>query len=583
MGGGERAVSGRSWWRHGAVALALATAAGCASSLEKAQDAQRAGDAAAAADLYRAAMSDADDADAAKRALFELSMNEGKATLQASPPTAEQHFRTALELEPSEPKARLGLARALLRQQRSEEAEQVLAREGGCDSCEALRLLLVLDEGDLHLEAERIEEAMAAFRKALELSGGRSARAALGVADAWSRGANLNAAMESLQAAAGLIADDEAAEAKRFAVIRARIAVRAAEAGNVALADRALAIDARAVGQDAFFAGQLAVARAELKNGELDDPIARLSRLVPDAIASPTSGTVVSSPYADMAPSRRAEVVALLVDLYSSRAALYLRRDELGPAENDLTFALRLDPDNATVKLQRVLAISGFGKLDLAFHKLEQIPRETAGHDEVEAILLAMRVEAHLDAGRMEKAHETMVKAQGRGDLPEVHVAFARLLANSPMTEVDDGARQKLQASGIVDYPDGKIHRYAEALAELAWAKNQIDSYGVRFPYRGPGTEESLRQLETSIRSFYPLEVSFHDSDKGVLVFRHAQPGPLTIRVLGPGGLDERLEVPSGPEGMAREMPASGLIEIEGGGRRVAVVSEPFTQIVVPL
>jgi tetratricopeptide (TPR) repeat protein len=549
------------------LAVTIALAAGCASTLDKAGEAEAIGDEAEAERLYREAMAaGGDDAEAARDGLVALLIEKGREVGKSDPAAAEAMYREVLELDPDSTNGRLGLARMMLRQNRQSEALALLDERKGCNGCGRLVGVLLVERGYERLKAGEHEAARADFEQALQ--GMPDPMAALGIVETYLAADAAALAVEAMDKAVPLIRTENTDAQHQFATIRRRAAVAAAQTGDLQLVDRYMAMAPPGAGGDEWFALQIEVSRERVRRGDRDSAIARLAN-------------VLDQNAEDMAPSRRGEMQRLLVDLYIGRAAQSLREGDIAKAENDLTYALRIDPDNWTAKLQRVLAVVALGKLDHSFRILKKIPQGTEGRKEVLAILWSLRVNEKLAAGDVEGARRAYENAkQTAPDMPEVHVAAAQLLALTPVDDVSRRDKKELSKRGLMRYPAGHVNRYGEALSELDWARTQSNGLGPRFPYRGPSTETRMKSLEDQIRSFYPFEVKFQAEATSVLVIR-ARAGS-TVEVEGPGGFRQEVSV-SGDAPARVTIPEPGLTRLKIGNKRVALITEPYTEITASL
>lgn len=526
------------------------------------------GDTSEAEQMYRDAIAEGgEDAPAAKKKLVELLIDRGKQVGKSDPKQAEGIYREVLELEPESNKGRLGLARSLLKQDRQEEAMSMLDERRGCTGCGRLLAILLLERGEQRLAEQKYDEARADFEQSLELL--PDPLAALGIVRTYAASNAAALAVESMERALPLIKDQSTEAQRVFAELRRKLVLAAAQVGDIKTVDRYLAMSPPGAGGDEWFALQLDVARERFRRADRDFAIDRLSEMLK------LNGQ-------DMAPSRRKEIEAFLVEMYSARAGQYLREGAVAKAENDLTYALRIDENNWTIKLQRVLAVVSLGKLDHSFRMLKKIPQGTSGRMEVLAILWSLRVNEKLAAGQMEDARVALLKAQkAYGDMPEVHVAAAQLLAVSPVEGLPKNAEREMKKRGLMRYPAGHLNRYGEALSELDWARTQSEALGPRYPFRGPSTDDRMDSLERQIRSFYSFDVKFQAEGTTVLILR-SRSGARSVVVEGPGGFRQEVQIEDG-SGAKVTIPQPGLTRIKVGKKTSALITEPYTQVTADL
>ena len=178
-------------------------------------------------------------------------------------------------------------------------------------------------------------------------------------------------------------------------------------------------------------------------------------------------------------------------------------------------------------------------------------------------------------------AIEMMGAQASNYEQPEVHVAMAALLAETPAPKPSRKDAKILKRDGVVDYPDGEINRYGEALSELAWARAQADSQGERYPYRGPEYKQRAQQLEQRIRAFYPYPVKFNEDSNTVLTFEAAGGGK-DIEIDAPNGQRESVFAAAGKQ-VEVTIQTPGLVTIKVGKQRLALYTEPYTHLHIKL
>lgn len=540
----------------------------CSSNLQRAEEASVEGDTSEAEQRYRETIAaGGEDAPEAEQKLAELLIDKGKAVGKQDPKAAEGIYREVLELQPESSKGRLGLARSLLKQDRQDEAMAMLDERRGCTGCGRLLAILLLERGEQRVAEQKYDEARADFEQSLELL--PDPLAALGIVRTYAATNATSLAVEAMERALPLIKEQSTEAQRVFAELRRKLVLAAAQVGDIKTVDRYMAMSPPGAGGDEWFALQLDVARERFRRADRDFAIDRLSELLK------LNGQ-------DMAPSRRKEIEAFLVEMYSARAGQYLREGSVAKAENDLTYALRIDANNWTIKLQRVLAVVSLGKLDHSFRMLKKIPKGTSGRMEVLAILWSLRVNEKLAEGKIEEARVALLKAQkAYGDMPEVHVAAAQLLAVSPLEGLPKNAEREMKKRGLMRYPKGYLNRYGEALSEIDWARTQSEALGPRYPFRGPSTDDRMDSLERQIRSFYPFEVEFQAEGTAVLVLR-SRSGARSVVVEGPGGFRQEVRIEDG-SGAKVTIPQPGLTRIKVGKKTSALITEPYTQVAADL
>lgn len=554
----------RLGWALVVLSSGAAVSYGCASKLDQAAEAEHAGDDREAEAQYREVMDrGGSDAQSARDSLADLLVARGERLAKQDPVEAEKVFREVLDLKPSSNKGLLGVARALLKQDKQAEAMELLSEQRGCNGCGRLLAVLLVERGEKRLRNKQWGEARSDFERALEMM--PDPMAALGIVSTYEAGGASALAVEAMERAVPLIKDNSKDAQQRFVALRRKLIMAAAKTGDISTVNRYLAMTPPGAGGDEWFALQLDLSRERFRRGDRNFAIERLAELLKQSSQ-------------DMAPSRRTEIEKFVVSMYSARAAQHLRDGEIAKAENDLTYALRIDPGNWTVKLQRVLAVVALGKLTHSFRMLKKIPKGTEGRKQVLAILWSLRVNEQLAEGNFDEARKALAKAQkANAEMPEVHVAAAQLLSLTPVEGLPGKAERELKKRGLLKYPAGHVNKYGEALSELDWARTQAGGLGPRFPYRGPSTEQRMDGLERQIRAFYPFAVKFNaDSTAIVTLVRRGGGGSAVVEA--PGGF--RQEVAFDDQGKAQlTIPQPGFTRIKLGRKTYALITEPYTEI----
>lgn len=550
------------------VALALALG-GCASALERARVARDARDYPKAEQYYRKSMtSDPADKNAAARELAGLKVTQAQQKLKSDPAQAEKLFLEARALDPADEKAVDGLGRALADQGKVDEAITVLAGGGDrpCSLCKRYLAVLLMNRGWKREQAGDKAGARADYVQAQALVPEVSNALAIARIDA--EGGDPEQTVSSVEAAVPLIRDGDPAAQEQFKALREKGVMAAAQRGDVAMIDRWMNLFPPGAGGDDWYLLQLRVVQQmRLENrGELAMSRARL---------------MLSARYADkLPPQRKADFEKLLADYLRVQGVGFLRAGKLVEADDHFRQAMELAPDDNKIKLLRALAIAGTMNVGKAMQVVQALPKDTKGYNEVMSILESMLVHDRLAEEDVEGARAALARAQAASsEQPEVHVAMAELLFVSPVENLPRGTAREIKKHGPVKYPNDEINRYGEALSELAWAREQARGYGESYMFRGPGIDNRMDNLERQIRSFYPFPVEFNADSTTILKLKGAG-GEVQVR--GPGDLAETVVLAPGAvrEVVVRE---PGLVTLRIGKRTVALVTEPYTKLLLEL
>lgn len=543
---------------------------GCASALERARKAKDQRDYAKAENYYRTSIgNDPEDKETAKTELGSLKLALAQSKLKKGDAVAaEKLFREALELSPGEEKATDGLGRALAEQKRIDEAITTLQGAAGdpCALCKRYLAVLLVDRGWKREQAGETAGARADYEQANALVPDVST--ALAIARMTEAANDGEALLAAVEAAVPLIRPDDAESQRVFLAMREKGVMSAAARGDLATADRWLALAPPNAGGEGWYALQLRVAQQLRLENNLEKAVER-ARLM------------TGSQHASTVPAKqRADFEKLLADIYRLTGVKLLREGKITEADDNFRQAMEFAPDDNKIKLLRALAIAGMKDVPKAMSVVQALPKETKGHNEVLAILESMVVHEKLAEGDLEGARGALARAQAAsGEQPEVHVAMAELLVVTPVEKLAKKASKEIKKSGLVKYPNDEINRYGEALSELAWAREQAKGMGEGYLFRGPGIDGRMDKLERQIKAFYPFTVEFNPESTTILQLRGSGGA---VQVRGPGDLEETVSVPAGgtAEVVVRE---AGLVTLRVGSRTMSLVSEPYTKLTVQL
>jgi tetratricopeptide (TPR) repeat protein len=552
------------------VSLSLSTlllvASGCASHLDAAHEALAIGDDTKAELHLRKALKPKSTQKEAARQLSILLADEGNEVGAEDPRQAENFYVEALELDPTNEEARVGLARLLIKRGFMKDAEELLAVEG-CRGCDRLRALMMHDKGVAHLHAGEIDMARQVFQEAFTM--GSDPLDGLALVETWMLATppDLQQAKAALDAATPLIARGQTQPEAQFRELRNRLLMMAAAAHQLEMVDQLLELRTAELAEEPEFELRFKISQEQFRAGDSDPAIGRISNLLDK-----------SGQYID--PTLRQVMGSALVVMYSARVAQSLKKGDPTNAARDIVAGLRLDPEHSRLKLQQVLAIAG-NRLDLAFTELDKHGKGD-DVDKVAAILHALDTIAMVEAGDMAKAALALERAEAKADdLPEVHLARAYLLAETRNEDLKKKELQDARAMSSISYPGGRVNQYAAALAHLDRARSLVTTQGLLHPWRGPGFDAKVEALHTKLKAFYPYEVTWYEGKGGLLEIA-AEGGQKDVEVSGPRWLKvTAIASPGKPAEV--EVPSVGLVLLGFDGKQIGVIVETHAHIKVGL
>lgn len=548
------------------LAVALTGLSGCAGSLDRAQEALAIGDNDEAEVQLRKAMKQGSTKDEAARLLSVLLAKKGAAIASSEPREAENNFTEALELDPNNEKARLDLARLLMKRGFTEDARKLLAYEG-CSTCGRLTGMMLHEEAVKALGAGDIGNARLIFQQAFDLS--HDPIDALGLAQTYlaEDPPDLVKAKALLEAAAPLVTAAEAEN--QFRQLRQQYLMAAAATRQHQLVVDGFAIRTAALQDEPEFDLRFKVAQEQFRNGDSDPAIESLRSLLEK-----------SGQYLE--PTQREVMGAALVIMYSARAAQHLGKGDPAGAARDIADARKIDGDNNRLKLQQVLAIAANGRVDLAFDTLQKDATPGKDAEQVKAILFAVQAFQALDSGSLPKAEGYLAEAeQLAADLPEVRLARAYVLAESRNDELKTKELQEARKIAGFEYPGARVNQYAGALAYLDRARKRLAEQGVLHPFRGPEFDRRTNELEQKIRAFYPYEVAWFSS-KGGMIELFAEGGQKDVEYSGPRWL-KGTAIASPGKAAQIPVPNIGVVTLTIAGKPVGVIVEEHAHIKIKL
>ena len=562
---------GRVILRPFTLSLVLAAgllAAGCSNTLSQAQLAYDNGDYATAEDLYKQTIQEGDEVDAeiAKEELFEMHMQQAK-ELKGKGKQQEEHYRKALTLDPSSGEAREGLAQALVALYRHDEALQIVQDglgSGTCKGCERMYAVMLIQRADNQAASENWAGAEADYRAACEYLPDPAVE--LSLARAQLAQAKVDEASETLRKTAPMISVDSAGLRQLFLELRRAVVLALLAEDKAAAADELLDVAPQGVSGEEQLGLSIEVAMEFSRLGQPAEALSRMQALVGAADAGRLR----------ISDARKAELRDRVADLLAARAALSLANGDLSGARVDIDDALKLRPTNSRAQLQNVLLLAAEGKVSAAKVKLGKVDKKVVGRSQVDAILRAAEVKNLVAAGRVADARRELDAAKAiDADVPEIHVAEAEILAQTPVEGLSKAQSKSLQ-SGLIKYP-AEPTRVGEALSEIAWARKAISGQGDKYPYRGANTIKRMQELEDALRKYYPFVVEFQSKPVAVLVISDKGGAAASVKVEG-SGVSSTVEAPANGSGEI-EVGSPGPVTLTAGGAAKLFLAEPYTKV----
>lgn len=550
------------------LALALTGLSGCAGALDRAQQALAIGDDEQAEAELRKAMKQSSTEAEAKRLLSVLLVKKGEAIAADQPRPAENMFIEALELDANNEKARLALARLLMKRGFMADARELLAHPG-CLTCGRLTGMMLHEQAVQALANGEVGTARLIFQQAFET--GRDPLDALWLAQTYltEDPPDLVKAKQLLEAAAPLIAVGQAEPENLFRQLRQQFLVAAAATHQQQLVQDGFEIRTPALQGEPEFELRFKIAQEQFRSGDSDPAIDSIRNLLEK-----------SGQYLE--PTQREVMGAALVIMYSARAAQHLGKGDPAGAARDIADARKIDGDNNRLKLQQVLAIAGNGRVDLAFETLKKDATPGKDAEQVKAILYSIQAFEALDSGSLPKAAGYLAEAeQIAADLPEVRLARAYVLAESRNEDLKAKEIQDARKIAGFDYPGARVNQYPGALANLDRARKRLAEQGVLHPFRGPEFDRRASELEQKIRAFYPYEVAWFSSDGGMIELI-AEGGQKDVEYSGPRWL-KGTAIAS--PGKTAQIPVAnvGVVTLKLDGKQVGVIVEEHTHIKIKI
>jgi tetratricopeptide (TPR) repeat protein len=549
-------------------ALALTELSGCGGSLDRAQEAREVGDFEREEQQLRKALQSGATHDEAARLLSVLLGNKGETLAAEEPRQSENAFTEALELDPNNEKARLGLARLLMKRGFVADARELLSYQG-CRTCGRLIGVMIHEEAAKALAINDIGNARLLFQQAFEV--GKDPLDALGLAQTYMAEdpPDLVKTKSLLESAAPLIAAGQSEAETQFRLLRMQFLLAAAATKQHALIETGYNIRTPALRDEPEFELRFKVAQEQFRNGDSDPAIDTLRNLLEK-----------SGQYLE--PTQREVMGAALVIMYSARAAQHLGAGDPAGAARDIADARKIDGDNNRLKLQQVLAIAANGRVDLAFDTLKKDAAPGKDTDQVKAILFTISAFEAIDSGSIVKAQEHLASAAAIvEDLPEVRLVRAYVLAESRNEDLKTKELQDFRKIASFEYPGGRVNQYAGALANLDRARTRLAEQGVLHPFRGPEFDRRAKELDQKLKAFYPYEVVWFPG-KGGMIEIIAEGGQKDVVYSGPRWL-KGTAIASPGKTAEIPVPNVGIVNLDFDGKKIGVLIENNAHIKIKL
>ncbi len=550
-------------------ALALG---GCATTLDKARDARSIGEYDDARVLYEEAMTEPDLQASAREELAQMYVDRAEAAEASNVEKAEREYRQALTVDPVFAPALTGLVRLLRQDGRVKDARLAIdgARKAApCPTCNRLELVVLLEEADAAAKAGRWQDALAGYLAAQEVR--PQPGVALSIVQAHIALEDDPEAVASLQRAVPLMIEADSSATQTFVSLRLELFNHAIDRGDVPMADQVRALALANESPRQLFAMELRVADHILDRVDGELALARYESM----LAREGEGSLDAKEIDD--------VESRVARIYANRGTALLNNGKSTNADWAFKKAIEIRPDDWSLKLQRVIAISESVGSHKALQSLSTVPEGTFGLDTTRGILSALRIRELVEMGELEAAQGALAELQAtHGDVPEGHLVAAMVLAKTPVEELSKRDRKAAKSSKcLVTYP-GEVFRYAEALAELAWVKTAMAANSDKDKlFVAPWLGTELARVDRELQAAYPHAVEFRADPEPVVVLHNAGAGFLDVAVEGEE-LEEEFGIPTGEKSQF-VVPVPGLIRLRINGEKRVFVAEPYATVTIRL
>ncbi len=554
-----------------ALLLALALG-GCATTLDKARDARNIGEFDDARALYEEAMEEQDLQATAREELAQMYVDRAQESEKSNASQAEREYRQSLTVDPVYAPALTGLVRLLREDGRVEDARLAIdaARKAApCPTCNRLELVVLLEEADAAAKAGRWQDALTGYVAAQEVR--PQPQVALSIVQAHIALKAYPEAVASLQRSVPLMIEADTSASQNFVALRLQLFNHAIETADVPMADQVRALALANEAPVVLFAMELRVADHILERVDGELALARYESM----LARTGEGTLDGSQIED--------VKTRVARIYANRGTALLNKGKSTNADWAFKKAIAIRPDDWSLKLQRVIAISESVGSKKALDSLGSVPEGTYGLETTRGIVAALRVRELVEMGELDAARTALADLQSKyGDVPEGHLVAAMVLSKSPVEDLSKRERKEAKSGkSLVTYP-GEIFRYAEALAELAWVKTAMAANSEKDKlFIAPWLGTELARVDRELQAAYPHAVEFRADPEPIVVLHNAGAGFIDVAVAGEE-LEEEFGIPTGDKSQFT-VPVPGLIRLRINGEKRVFVAEPYAKVTIRL
>jgi hypothetical protein len=131
-----------------------------------------------------------------------------------------------------------------------------------------------------------------------------------------------------------------------------------------------------------------------------------------------------------------------------------------------------------------------------------------------------------------------------------------------------------------VRYPEDRITRVGEALAEIDWCRHQILGLGPEYPWRTADLKARLDALEARLEAFYPWKATFHGEPVAILRVHNRAEHAVRIRMLTTDGTPlGRGSILGAGESHTQTHDPPGPLVIEVNDATWILLTEPYTEL----
>ncbi|MBV1857630.1 MAG: hypothetical protein KUG77_04400 [Nannocystaceae bacterium] len=543
---------------------------GCATTIDKARDARNIGEYDEARSLYEEAMAEPKMEQAAREELAQMYVDRAIAAEPSNRQEAEREYRQALVVDGVFAPALTGLVRLLRDDGRIKDARLAIdgARKAGeCPTCNRLELVVLLEEADAAAKAERWKEALTRYSEAQEVR--PQPAVAVSIVQAHiALGAHADA-VAALQRAVPMMIEADANATGNFVALRGQLFKHALEEGDVPTADQVRALSVANESQPPLFAMELRVADHLLE--EVDGELA-LARF--ESMLARKNDQALSAKQVDAVNTRVARI-------YANSGTALLNEGKSNNADWAFKKAIEIRPDDWSLKLQRVIAISESVGSEKALKSLSTVPEGTYGLKTTLGIVAALKVRELLERGQLDAARTALAEVQSEyGSVPEGHLVAAMVLAKTPFEGLSKRERKvALSTKALVMYPGDRIYRYAEAKAELGWVKMAMAASDKDKLFIAPWLGAELARMDRELSVAYPPVVEFWADPEPVIVLHNTRAGYIDVVVEGEE-LREEFGIPTGDR-TEFTAPLAGLLYLRVNGEKRVFVAEPYAKVTI--